>query len=356
MSLKVDIVKRFPSFSLELAFECESGETLGFLGASGCGKSLTLRCIAGVEKPDEGLIVVNGKTVFDSAAHIDLSAQERKTALLFQSYQLFPHMTVAHNIAAGLDRSVGKQEKAAIIEEQLNRFGLEAFGDRYPLSLSGGQQQRVALARMLVAKPSILMLDEPFSALDAHLKDQLEQNLLEVFDSFSGAILYVSHDIDEAFRFCNDILVLDEGKVAVHDATQKVFQKPDSLAAIKLSGCRNISQAIKLDENRFRAIEWDIDLRSRAFIPDDLCYIGIRASYLRLARGEDHNVVPMRVHRVMETRFEYTIILQPLHMSHIPYSFQWRLKKEKGSFEAPFEKGMIVDIYFDSEDIYLATS
>lgn len=356
MSLKVDIVKHLPSFSLEVAFECESGETLGFLGASGCGKSLTLRCIAGVETPDEGSIIINGETVFDSAAKIDLSPQKRKTALLFQSYQLFPNLTVGDNIVAGLDRSVAKAERKKILDEQLSRFKLERFAHRYPLSLSGGQQQRVALARMLTAKPGILMLDEPFAALDAHLKDQLEQNLLDLFDTFPGAILYVSHDIDEAFRFCGDIAVIDDGRIVSKDKTEKIFRNPGSLAAIKLSGCRNVSSATKLGKSRLRAIDWGIELESRRDIPDDLKYVGIRASYLRLAQGEDCNVISMKVHRVLESRFEYTVVLYPIHTENESARFQWRIKKVKGKFDPPFTKGAVIDVYLDDEDIYLAES
>ncbi|MDR3052377.1 MAG: ATP-binding cassette domain-containing protein, partial [Coriobacteriales bacterium] len=210
MTISVAIKKQLPTFDLDVAFEV-GNETLGLLGASGSGKSLTLRCIAGLETPDEGRIVVDDTVYFDAEKGINLSAQQRKTALLFQNYMLFPNLTVAQNIAAGIDSNKTKTEVHAIIKEQLKRFGLEGFGKRYPARLSGGQQQRVALARMLAADTHILMLDEPFSALDAHLKTSLEQDMLDLFDSYGGSILYISHDIDEAFRFCDHIAVLDRG-------------------------------------------------------------------------------------------------------------------------------------------------
>ena len=194
MSLEVNIRKSFPSFALDVEFQA-SDETLGFLGASGCGKSLTMRCIAGIETPDEGRIVVNGKVFYDSERKINLKPQERKTALLFQNYMLFPNFTAAENVGAGIGRVVPKAERRSIVEAELKRFGLESFANRFPAQLSGGQQQRVALARMLAARPGILMLDEPFSALDAHLKSVLEQNLVSLFDAFHGTVLYVSHDI-----------------------------------------------------------------------------------------------------------------------------------------------------------------
>ena len=220
MSLSVDIHKRYGSFELSVAFEADH-ETLGFLGASGCGKSLTLRSIAGIETPDEGKIVVNGRTYFDRVAGkkatVNLSPQERKSALLFQNYQLFPNLTVEANIAAGIPKDVLKQTGSKLIDRQLQRFGLEGLEKRYPLQLSGGQQQRVALARMLAARPDILMLDEPFSALDAHLKSELEQSLLELFATYKGTILYVSHDIDEAFRFCDRIAVVKIGRASCRE-------------------------------------------------------------------------------------------------------------------------------------------
>ena len=212
MSLDVRIKKSFGDYTLDVAFAA-GDETLGFLGASGCGKSLTLRCIAGIETPDEGRIVVNGKVFFDSEQKINLTPQQRKTALLFQNYMLFPNLTVADNIGAGIGREVPRAERERIVSEELERFGLRGFGQRYPAQLSGGQQQRVALARMLAARPGILMLDEPFSALDSHLKGVLEQNLVSLFDAFEGTILYVSHDIDESLRFCDRIAVVDAGRI-----------------------------------------------------------------------------------------------------------------------------------------------
>ena len=195
MSLEVDIEKKFKGFNLQARFSA-GDETLGLLGASGCGKSLTMRSIAGIERPDSGKIVVNGTVFFDRApgkkARVDLSPQQRKTALLFQNYMLFPNLTVAQNVAAGIAKDVSPADRDAMVQAELKRFGLSGFEKRYPVQLSGGQQQRVALARMLAARPGILMLDEPFSALDAHLKSVLEQNLVSLFDAFRGTILYVS--------------------------------------------------------------------------------------------------------------------------------------------------------------------
>ena len=183
MSLLVDIKKKLKEFTLEIDFKTD-GESLGILGASGSGKSMTLKCIAGVETPDEGRIVLNGKTLFDSRKGINLKPQDRNIGYLFQSYALFPHMTVEENIGIGLN--LHKTEKELRIREIIESFHLEGLESKYPNKLSGGQQQRVALARCLVYKPDALMLDEPFSALDSHLKDHLQSEVLELLKSYDG--------------------------------------------------------------------------------------------------------------------------------------------------------------------------
>ena len=171
MRLSVDIHKDFGPFRLDAAFTTDSGAVTGLLGASGCGKSVTLRCIAGIETPDEGHIELDGEVLFDSAAHINLSPQRRRVGYLFQNYALFPNMTVEQNIAAGVRDKAGRKETA---ERLIHAFYLEGNEHKYPRQLSGGQQQRVALARILANEPRALLLDEPFSALDSYLKWQVE--------------------------------------------------------------------------------------------------------------------------------------------------------------------------------------
>ena len=308
MSLQVDIKKRFSSFTLDVAFEA-ADETLGFLGASGCGKSLTMRCIAGIETPDEGRIVVNDRVFFDSAKKINLTPQERKTALLFQSYMLFPNLTVAENVGAGIERAVPKSVRDAIVADELKRFGLEGFERRYPGQLSGGQQQRVALARMLAARPDILMLDEPFSALDAHLKSVLEQNLVSLFDAFSGTVLYVSHDIDEALRFCDRIAVVEVGAIMETGTGDDLVNRPQSLAGVKLSGCKNATAAERVGEHRVRLPKWGIEAAASQTVPEDVKALGVRAFFLERADGPGENCYRVRVDRVSDSRFERTVLL-----------------------------------------------
>lgn len=316
MSLSVDIEKSFKGFSLEVAFEAGQ-ETLGLLGESGCGKTLTMRCIAGIETPDAGKIVVNDRVFFDGATgkkpKVNLTVQERKTALLFQSYMLFPNLTVFDNVGAGIGKEVSKDERAKMIGAELERFGITKFAKRYPSQLSGGQQQRVALARMLAAKPGILMLDEPFSALDAHLKGILEQNLTGLFEMYSGTVLYVSHDIDEAIRFCHRIVVMDEGRVMEISSGEDLVNNPKSTASIKLSGCKNITEARKVDDHTVFLPRWNINVHIDNVVPDDIVNLGIRAFLLERVDGPDAydgvNVFKMRCDRVTDSRFERTVLL-----------------------------------------------
>ena len=308
MSLDVRIKKSFGDYTLDVAF-AGGDETLGFLGASGCGKSLTLRCIAGIETPDEGRIVVNGKVFFDSEQKINLTPQQRKTALLFQNYMLFPNLTVADNIGAGIGREVPRAERERIVSEELERFGLRGFGQRYPAQLSGGQQQRVALARMLAARPGILMLDEPFSALDSHLKGVLEQNLVSLFEAFEGTILYVSHDIDESLRFCDRIAVVDAGRIVEMDRGRELVNRPQSVAGLKLSGCKNAPAAEYAGPHAVHVPPWGIDVHTAQEVPRDVKCLGLRAFYVERAEGPGENCYRVRVDRVSDARFERMALL-----------------------------------------------
>lgn len=366
MSLEVDIKKTFPSFQLDVKLAV-GAETLGFLGASGCGKSLTMRCIAGIETPDEGRIVVNDRVFFDSEQKINLTPQERKTALLFQNYMLFPNLTVAQNVAAGIDKKTSKADSDEIVRSELHRFGLDGFDERYPSQLSGGQQQRVALARMLAARPGILMLDEPFSALDAHLKGVLEQNLVSLFDAFDGTILYVSHDIDEALRFCDRIAVVEAGHILEVDSGDELVNHPHSGAAIKLSGCKNCHKVERTGDHSVFVPIWGVEIETAEEVPQDVRFLGIRAFYMPQAEGPGPNNYRMRVFRVSDSRFERTVMLEFLdgqsveddgrvdEMHLLKKLLYWRVRKSLDGDDALPEVGDEVWIHIPGDKVYLVT-
>lgn len=283
MSLSVDIVKRYRDFTLEVKFEAGS-ESMGLLGASGCGKSVTLKCIAGIEKPDAGFISINGRTVFDSKRGIHLPPQKRAAGYLFQHYALFPTLTVGENLNIVLRaRGVKRQARAARIEAMLTRLRMEAFSERMPGQLSGGQQQRAAMARMLIAEPDILMLDEPLSALDSYLRHEIEEELMEMLDGFPGTVLLVSHSRDEIYRICDSVAVLDRGSVSKIGETQEVFRNPETVAAARLTGCKNIVEAYRESDDLLYVPSWGTRLRTARPVPYGTTHVGIRA----------HHVVPV---------------------------------------------------------------
>ena len=213
MSLEVNVTKRFDGFTLHAAFTAGDTAT-ALLGASGCGKSMTLRCIAGIVRPDEGRIVLDGRVLFDSAQGIDLPPQQRNVGLLFQNYALFPNMTVEQNILCALKKEKDPAARRAACAEALRAMRLEELAKRLPGALSGGQQQRAALARILAAKPRILMLDEPFSALDSYLREEVEGEVGSLLAGFAGTALLVTHNRDEAYRLCREMIVMDSGRGA----------------------------------------------------------------------------------------------------------------------------------------------
>ena len=371
MSLEVDIEKKFKGFNLQARFSA-GGETLGLLGASGCGKSLTMRSIAGIERPDSGKIVVNGTVFFDRApgkkARVDLSPQQRKTALLFQNYMLFPNLTVAQNVAAGIAKDVSPADRDAMVQTELKRFGLSGFEKRYPVQLSGGQQQRVALARMLAARPGILMLDEPFSALDAHLKSVLEQNLVSLFDAFRGTILYVSHDIDEALRFCDRIAVVESGHIMEMGTGDDLVNRPQSQAGIKLSGCKNATPAQRRGSHTVWLPKWGVQVETAAEVPEGVKCLGVRAFYLQRAGGPGRNCFRMRVDRVSDSRFERTALLGFLdrspeaapavertedEMKYLHQHLFWRVDKLKTDAELLPHEGEELWIHIPDDKLYL---
>ena len=270
MGLIVDIKKKLGNFELKVAFNT-AGRVLGLLGASGCGKSMTLRCIAGVEKPDEGKIILNDRVLFDSAANICLLPQERKVGYLFQDYALFPNMTVKQNIICG-----AKNEKKA--EEYIKRYALNGLEKHYPSQLSGGQKQRTALARMLAAEPDAILLDEPFTALDNSLKARLERELMKMMEEYDGPVVFVSHDRNESYRLTDIIAVMENGHISDISEKHELFRAPRTLAATLLTGCKNISRVKRLPDGKYEATDWGIILPAPLNTGDcDYHYAGFRA-------------------------------------------------------------------------------
>lgn len=349
MSLKVNIKKRLGNFNLDVAFETERG-VFAILGASGCGKSMTLKCIAGIETPDEGRIELNGRVLYDSAKKINLTPQKRRVGYMFQDYALFPNMTVEQNIKAGM----GKHPEEEKVRSYINRFRLEGMEKHYPAQLSGGQKQRVAMARMIASEPDILLLDEPFSALDSYLKWELEQEMRDMLAEVQKPVLFVSHNRDEVYRLCSMVSCIDHGKMEVIEKTKEFFHNPKTKTAAVLSGCKNISAAEIVDNNHIKALGWGITL-CVSEIPEETKAVGIRAhsfypvnaeqipgkesaanesrvSVIQEGTGlkkyrnplQEENIFKIEESRIIEDPFEWNISFRPSKESGW---LQWKIAK-----------------------------
>jgi molybdate transport system ATP-binding protein len=355
MSLIVDIKKRLGDFSLEVSFEAKD-HIMAVLGASGCGKSVTLKCIAGIEKPDSGVIIVDGKTLFDSNKKINLPPRKRKVGYLFQNYALFQTMTVQENIGIGITKS--KAEKEEMVDRFMKNFYLDGLRKFYPSQLSGGQQQRVALARILATQPHIIMLDEPFSALDSYLKWQLEQEMRTILSDFGGTTLFVSHNRDEVYRICDYISVLNDGKLEASGEKWEIFKNPRTYASAMLTGCKNFSTAKKIDQHTVKAIDWGVDLKINTEVPDNVQYVGVRAHQISVTKKpkyQNKNVIQCKVLDTMEDTFSVILMLQNVQVNSNSQFSRLRLEMDKESFKKD-EMQNEIEIEINPDDLLLLTS
>ena len=330
--LKVDIQMELKEFDLIVGFELKN-KRLGILGPSGCGKSMTLKSIAGIVTPDEGIVRLKTDeetTYFDSSKKINLKTQKRNVGYLFQNYALFPNMTVEENIAIGID----KNEKE-IVSEMVKRFQLNGLEKRYPRQLSGGQQQRVALARIMAYSPDVILLDEPFSAMDTFLKEQLRIELSKSLKDFDGFSIMVTHDRDEAFQFCDELIVLDQGKIVAKGDTYEIFENPRKVQVARLTGCKNISKVEIIDDYHLKSLDWGITFEVSEKISSNITHIGIRAHDFIAAEKDDVNAFETTNATIMEMPFEWEITL--------PNGLWWKYDKQIWEHEFELPKYLRVD-------------
>lgn len=332
MALDVRIKKRLGDFFLEADFKT-NGERLALLGASGSGKSVTLRCIAGILAPDEGRVIHDGRVLFDSSAKINLKPQRRRVGYLFQQYALFPNMTARQNIGSAVRNRAKRQEAVTRLAEMCR---LADALEQKPAELSGGQQQRLALARILASEPRAMLLDEPFSALDSFLKAQLEQDLLDLLDHFSGDVLWVSHDRDEVFRNCGSICVLERGKTNAAITPHELFYSPKTASAARLSGCKNILPAA-FDGNIVTIPQWGVKLTAEHFCTD-AAFVGLRSHKLHPCCENEQNAICCTLVRVMDNVFSVILILRPDGSAPDAPALRAELPKERFSGAVPGSK------------------
>ncbi len=349
MGIEVSIKKELPGFSLDIDLN-ENSNRIGILGSSGAGKSLTLKCIAGIEHPDSGRIAVNGRVLFDSETKTDLIPQKRNTGYLFQNYALFPVMSVYKNIASGI-RSKDKEKVRERVSGLIKKFRLSGLEDRLPSELSGGQQQRTALARIMACEPEVILLDEPFSALDMYLKDHMQEELKELLSDYEGLVIMVSHSRDEIFRFSDRLLIIDEGRVAAHGNTREVFASPGNRAAARLTGCKNFSRVTVISDHVLRADDWGIELKLTQMIPEDTEFIGYRAHEFEPVWGErEDNSIRFSLSSKAELQFEKNYYIKPEKEDFDRESLiTWFVQRDL--WEELEEKGLPAYLKFREKDI-----
>ena len=275
MAMEVKIHKKLGEYELDVHWK-STKKRIGILGASGSGKSLTLKSIAGIEHPDQGHIQIGDHVLYDSDSRICLKPQKRNVGYMFLNYALFPTMTVEQNVGAGL--AGNKKKKLEQVQKMIRHFRLEGLEKRLPRELSGGQQQRVALARIMAYEPSVILLDEPFSALDVFLKDRLQQEMMELLSDYDGTEILVSHSRDEIYSFSEEVLVIEDGHGIRLGPVKEVFNAPRYKTVARLTGCKNIADVYRMDAQTVYVKDWDVQLifKGRS-VPENVKAIGIRA-------------------------------------------------------------------------------
>ena len=324
MEMKASFRISAGDFSLQAKMDIADRRN-GILGASGCGKSMTLKALAGILTPDEGRIELGDRVLFDSRAGINVPARERGIGYLFQNYALFPNMNTEQNIGAGLRG--GKKEIRAKVEAIMERLRLTQLSGHFPSQMSGGQQQRVALARILVRKPKVILLDEPFSALDAYMQDAMQQELMEILSEYDGITVMVSHDRDILYRFSEKLFVMGQGCFLRDGTVKEIFAEPV------------YKEAASVDDHTIDVVSWGITLHTSHILPSQFSFIGYRAhDFVPVYGGRRENCIRFAQYEKAELPFEVNYYAAPEKedwkreemLSWFVQREDWPLLNEKG--------------------------
>ncbi len=301
-ALHASFVKRFGNkVAVEAEFQrpTDRFSSTVLFGPSGCGKSTTLRCLAGLERPEAGRIVFEQQPWFDADRKIMLRPQQRDIGYLFQEYALFPHLTVAGNIAYGL-RNIARAQKRRLVADMLDLFQLGGLESRYPSQISGGEQQRVALARVLVRRPRLLLLDEPLSALDQPTREQLRTEMRRLLADFGIPVVLVTHERIEAMTLADHLIVLDQGKIRQQGTVEEVFNRPADVEVARIVGMGNVlpGQIMKIEEGMATVAVRNAQLLAVApTFEAHQVYVNIRPEDVILQKGApDHSSPRNRLH------------------------------------------------------------
>ena len=352
--------KRFSSASgmidalQDVNLSIADGDIFGVIGFSGAGKSTLLRMVNRLEDPTEGEVLINGVNIL-AQSHDELRRMRKKIGMVFQQFNLLESRTVYENVALPLIlNKTDAVQMERTVTTLLQFVGLSDKKDAYPSQLSGGQKQRVAMVRMIASEPDILLLDEPFSALDSYLKWELEQEMRDMLAEVQKPVLFVSHNRDEVYRLCSMVSCIDHGKMEVIEKTKEFFHNPKTKTAAVLSGCKNISAAEIVDNNHIKALGWGITL-CVSEIPEETKAVGIRAhsfypvnaeqipgkesaanesrvSVIQEGTGlkkyrnpvQEENIFKIEESRIIEDPFEWNISFRPSKESGW---LQWKIAK-----------------------------
>lgn len=338
MRLLVDIEKKLDRMTLRARFTVEQ-EVLALFGSSGSGKSMILKCIAGLETPDKGRIVLGNRILFDSEKKINRKPQERRTGYVFQNYALFPNLTVEKNI--GL--AVPKQKRKQVVAEVIRKFRLEGLEQALPSKLSGGQKQRVAIARMFAASPELVLLDEPFSALDQQLAWQLIWEMKEILKDTACPVLFVSHNREEVFQLSKRIGVIEQGRMGTIRLAKEMFDRPKTIQEAILCGCENVIPLTQELEEVFGVSE-HIELKTTNAV-------GFYAKDVELIPAEDRIPMAGTITKVME---ELSGICYEIALKEKPEVSILMKKSKVLPMRYRNEDGdMIVEVYLPRDRVFL---
>lgn len=326
-------------------------ESVVLLGKSGCGKTTTMRCIAGLEEPTAGRITIGDKVVFDAEAGINLPPNKRNVGMVFQSYAVWPHMTVFENVAYSLKiQGVGKAEIKQRVHETLELVGLEAYAQRGASLLSGGQMQRVALSRSLIMRPDVLLLDEPLSNLDARLRDRLRIELRELQLQLGLTTVYVTHDQQEAFALADRIALMKDGIIVQMDSPTSMYLEPASASIAHFLGVSNVHPVSPVGEGQYAVAGTDARVTStepNSFEPADDPQACFRAEDLKLSSTGTPGV----------NSWKGTVRVASFQGSSMRYAVQWAPGMPELDVVAPlsaaerFEPGDSVWVTIEPSDV-----
>lgn len=281
-------------FSLDMSVFFPSGQITALLGPSGSGKTTLLRLLAGLEKADEGQIKQGEERWLDSTNGLDVAIQKRKIGFVFQDYALFSHLTVAENIVYG----VPKDDRIMVLYRWLDRLNLKECEHKYPHELSGGQRQRVALGRALAIEPSLLLLDEPFSALDIALRSELRQELSNYLKDVNCPVVLVTHDIHEARQLADQLYIVDDGKIIRSGTVEKVFSHPANYIAARTLGWTNFLEVNGKDNNTAYG-PWGL-YNADHQLNEDTSHLAFQPHHVRINSHDSHNAIYAMVKQVSD--------------------------------------------------------